>query len=392
MSKLSVKKPFTVLVMIIIMIVLGTVSIIRMQMDLLPHISLPYVLVITTYPGESPETVETTISKPLEQVLGTISGVKNIYSMSYENYGIVELEFAEGTDLDSVMVKIYTQIDTVRAGWPDGVGIPSIMELSTDMIANQYLAISYEGMDIEQLSKFAEETVVPAFERQDGVASVSASGLIEKSVQIQLDQGKVDALNAKIYAYAEEKLEEALADIMENQSSLDDARNQLIDSQNELNQAQADLNQSLADLTQNYADLIQSQYDLVDSIEEIDDARRELDEKKAELDGQKNETYSMLARASEALDALAVIESQRQMLQQTYDALLKAAGEYDASGRTEDALKAMAEAAETSEQLAAMQTKLNEAKAQLAAYGINSYADLERLKMEAASQFGSASA
>ena len=392
MSKISVKKPFTVLVMIIIMIVLGTVSIIRMQMDLLPHISLPYVLVITTYPGESPESVETTISKPLEQVLGTISGVKNIYSMSYENYGIVELEFAEGTDLDSVMVKIYTQIDTVRAGWPDGVGIPSIMELSTDMIANQYLAISYEGMDIEQLSKFAEETVVPAFERQDGVASVSASGLIEKSVQIQLDQGKVDALNAKIYAYAEEKLEEALADIMENQSSLDDARNQLIDSQNELNQAQADLNQSLADLTQNYADLIQSQYDLVDSIEEIDDARRELDEKKAELDGQKNETYNMLARASEALDALAVIESQRQMLQQTYDALLKAAGEYDATGRTEDALKAMAEAAETSEQLAEMEAKLNEAKAQLASYGINSYADLERLKMEAATQFGSASA
>ena len=215
MSKISVKKPFTVLVMIIIMIVLGTVSIMRMQMDLLPHISLPYVLVITTYPGESPESVEATISKPLEQVLGTISGVKNIYSMSYENYGIVELEFAEGTNLDSVMVKIYTQIDTVRAGWPDGVGIPSIMELSTDMIANQYLAISYEGMDIEQLSKFTEETVVPAFERQDGVASVSASGLIEKSVQIQLDQGKVDALNARIYAYAEEKLEEALADIME---------------------------------------------------------------------------------------------------------------------------------------------------------------------------------
>ena len=137
MSKLSVKKPFTVLVMIIIMIVLGVVSILRMQLDLLPHISLPYILVITTYPGESPESVEETISKPLEQALGTISGVKNVYSMSYENYGMIELEFNSGTDLDSIMVKVYTQIDTVRAGWPDGVGIPSIMELSTDMLANQ---------------------------------------------------------------------------------------------------------------------------------------------------------------------------------------------------------------------------------------------------------------
>ena len=164
MSKLSVKKPFTVLVMVVIMIVLGVVSILRMQMDLLPHISLPYVLVITTYPGESPESVEDTISKPLEQSLGTISGVKNIYSMSFENYGIVELEFAAGTDLDSVMVKIYTQIDTVRATWPDDVGIPSILELSTDMLANQYLAVSYEGMSIEELSRFTEDVVVPAFE------------------------------------------------------------------------------------------------------------------------------------------------------------------------------------------------------------------------------------
>ena len=392
MSKLSVKKPFTVLVMIIIMIVLGVVSILRMQLDLLPHISLPYILVITTYPGESPESVEETISKPLEQALGTISGVKNVYSMSYENYGMIELEFNSGTDLDSIMVKVYTQIDTVRAGWPDGVGIPSIMELSTDMLANQYLAVAYDGMDIRELSKFTEETIIPSFERLDGVASVSPSGLIEKTVEIRLDQDKVDVLNQKIYKYAEEQLDDALADIMENQSSLDDARDQLIDSQNDLNQAQADLNQSLADLTQNYADLIQSQYDLVDSIEEIDDARRELDEKKAELDGQRNETYNMLARASEALDALAVIETQRQMLQSVYDSLIEAANEYDENGDAAAALEAMAEAAETSDQLAELDAKLNDAKAQLASYGINSYADLERLKMEAATQFGSASA
>ncbi|MBO7362966.1 MAG: efflux RND transporter permease subunit, partial [Lachnospiraceae bacterium] len=232
MSKLSVKKPFTVLVMIVIMIVLGIVSIIRMQMDLLPQISLPYVLVITTYPGKSPEAVEETISKPLEQALGTISGVKNVYSISNENYGLVELEFTSGTDLDAIMVKVYTQIDTVRAGWPDDVGIPQIMELSTDMLANQYLAVSYEGMDIDELSRFTEETVIPAFERLDGVASVSPSGLIEKTIQISLDQDKVDILNAKIYEYAEEQLDDALEDIMENQDSLDDARDQLIDSQN----------------------------------------------------------------------------------------------------------------------------------------------------------------
>ncbi len=386
--------------MIIIMIVLGTVSIIRMQLDLLPEISLPYVLVITTYPGESPESVEETISKPLEQALGTVSGVKNIYSMSYENYGIVELEFNSGTDLDSVMVKIYTQIDTVRAGWPDGVGIPSIMELGTDMLANQYLAVSYEGMDIIELSRFAEEVVVPAFERQDGVASVSPSGLIEKTVQISLDQDKVDALNEKIYAYAEEQLDDALADIMENQDDLDDARQQIIDSQNNLNQSQIDLNTSLQDLTDSYADLIQSQYDLVDSIEEIDDARRELDEKEAELNSQRDSIYGQLAAASEALDKIAVLETEAQMATAQYnslkDAFDTACAPFIAAGTdplSDSDMQIMAgKVAEAKATMDGLNASLSSAKSQLSKYGINSYADLEKAKMNAATQFASASA
>ncbi len=376
MSKLSVKKPFTVLVMVVIMIVLGAVSIVRMQMDLLPHISLPYVLVITTYPGESPEAVEDTISKPLEQSLGTISGVKNIYSMSFENYGIVELEFASGTDLDSVMVKIYTQIDMVRAGWPEEVGIPSILELSTDMLANQYLAVSYDGMSIEDLSKFTEEIIVPAFERQDGVASVSPSGLIEKTVQISLDQEKVDILNQKIYEYAESELNDAYDEIMENQDDLDDSRDQLIDSQNDLNQSQIDLNQSLQDLTDAYADLIQSQYDLVDSIEEIDDARRELDEKKAELEKTKNDVYAGLTQAEEGLRQRDNLNAQLQAAQAGLALLTPGSAEYIA-----------AEAA-----IAQIQAGIDTINSLLSKAGINSWADLERAKMEAASQFGSASA
>jgi len=374
MSKLSVKKPFTVLVMVVIMIVLGVVSILRMQMDLLPHISLPYVLVITTYPGESPESVEETISKPLEQSLGTISGVKNIYSMSFENYGIVELEFAAGTDLDSVMVKIYTQIDTVRATWPDDVGIPSILELSTDMLANQYLAVSYEGMSIEELSRFTEDVVVPAFERQDGVARVTPSGLIEKTVQIQLNQEKVDILNEKIYAYAEGELEDAYDEIMENQDDLDDARDQLIDSQNELNQSQLDLNQSLQDLTDTYADLIESQYDLVDSIEEIDDARRELDEKKADLEKTKNEVYNGLAQAEEALRKRDELEAQLQAAEAGLALLTPGTPEYIGAETVIEQLQA----------------GIGAINSGLAQGGINSWADLERAKMEAASQFGSA--
>ncbi|MCR5441313.1 MAG: efflux RND transporter permease subunit [Lachnospiraceae bacterium] len=390
MSKLSVKKPFTVLVMIVIMIVLGVVSIIRMQMDLLPQISLPYVLVITTYPGKSPEAVEETISKPLEQALGTISGVKNVYSISNENYGLVELEFTSGTDLDAIMVKVYTQIDTVRAGWPDDVGIPQIMELSTDMLANQYLAVSYEGMDIDELSRFTEETVIPAFERLDGVASVSPSGLIEKTIQISLDQDKVDILNAKIYEYAEEQLDDALEDIMENQDDLDEARDQLIDSQNDLNQSQYDLNASLQELTDAYADLIQSQYDLVDSIEEIDDARRELDEKKVELEGTKNDLYNALAGAESALSQRDSLQSQLGVAQSNLATLQTTLAGMDPSDPDYATVQGQIAAAQA--MIAGLQSGIDLINSNLSKFGINSWTDLDRAKMEAASQFGAASA
>ncbi len=390
MSKLSVKKPFTVLVMVVIMIVLGVVSILRMQMDLLPQISLNYILVITTYPGESPETVEDVISKPLEQSLGTISGVKNIYSFSYENYGIMELEFAAGTDLDSVMVKVYTQIDTVRAGWPDEVGIPQIMELSTDMIANQYLAVSYEGMDINELSKFTEDIIVPAFERQEGVASVSPSGLIEKTVQIELDQDKVDILNEKIYEYAEGELNDAYDEIMENQDDLDDARQQLVDSQNDLNQSQIDLNESLQELTDAYAELIESQYDLVDTIEEIDDARRELDDKKVELEGTKNDVYNGLARAEEALKQRDELSSQLQSAQTGLATLQASLAAMTPGAPGYDYVVSQIATAEAG--IAQLQAGIDAIDAGLAQGGIHSWADLERAKMEAASQFGAASA
>ena len=387
MSKLSVKKPFTVLVMIVIMIVLGVVSIVRMQMDLLPQISLPYVLVITTYPGKSPEAVEETISKPLEQALGTISGVKNVYSISNENYGLVELEFTSGTDLDAIMVKVYTQIDTVRAGWPDDVGIPQIMELSTDMLANQYLAVSYEGMDIDELSRFTEETVIPAFERLDGVASVSPSGLVEKTIQISLDQGKVDILNEKIYAYTEEQLDDALEDIMANQEDLDEARDKLIQSQNELNE-------NLQDLTDTYADLIQSQYDLVDSIEEIDDARRELDDKKVELEAKKNEVYSGLTQAEDALRQLDNLRSQlssAQTAKQGLEAALNALDPSDPDYATNRAaLEYQIGQAEAG--IAQLQAYISSIESGLAQGGIRTWADLEKAKMEAATQFGAASA
>ena len=207
MSKFSVKRPFTVLVAVVMLIVLGIVSFMKLTTDLLPTISIPYVMVITTYPGASPERVESDVTQVLESALGTVNGVENVSSVSYENYSMVTLEFADDTNMDSAMVKLSTQVNQIEL--PENVGTPSLMEISPDLMATMYLAVDYDGGDIYSLTDFVDETIIPHMERQNGVASVTATGMVEESVEIRLDKAKVDKLNAKVLGIATDKLDEA---------------------------------------------------------------------------------------------------------------------------------------------------------------------------------------
>ena len=157
MEKLSVKKPFTILVAVIIVLVLGVVSVTRMTTDLLPNMSMPYLMVITTYPGASPERVEADVTRPMESALGTVTGVQNVYTTSAENFCMVQLEFADGTNMDSTLVKVTSALQEVSASLPEMCGTPSVLELSMDMLATMYVSVSREGYDIYQLSAFFKE-------------------------------------------------------------------------------------------------------------------------------------------------------------------------------------------------------------------------------------------
>ena len=231
MEKLSVKKPFTILVAVIAVLVLGIVSVTRMTTDLLPNMSLPYLMVVTTYPGASPERVESDVIRPLESALGTVNGVENVYSTSAENYGMVQLEFAEGTDMDSTLVKVSSALQEVSASLPDMCGTPSIIELSMDMMATMYVSVSRDGYDIYQLSAFVEDTVRPFLERQNGVASVSGLGLVEQSIQVELSQEKIDKLNEKLLATVNETLSNALAELEKAEKEVADGKAALQEAQ-----------------------------------------------------------------------------------------------------------------------------------------------------------------
>lgn len=119
MPKYSVKKPFTILVAVILVLVLGFVSLTGIQTDLLPAMNLPYLMVITTYPGASPEQVEADVTKPLENALSTLNGVKNVTSQSNENYSLLFLEYQDDTDMDSAMVKASTAVNQLGDALPD---------------------------------------------------------------------------------------------------------------------------------------------------------------------------------------------------------------------------------------------------------------------------------
>ena len=239
MEKYSVKKPFTVFVAVIIVVVLGIVSIRDMPTDLLPEMSLPYMIVITPYPGASPEKVEAEVTEMMENALGTVSHVKNINSSSSENYSMTQLEFEDGTDMDSAMVKVSGQIQQISPTLPAGCGTPSIMEISMNMVATMYLAVSRDGYDIFELSDFVENRVKPYLARQDGVASISSIGLVERSIQVDLNAAKIQDLNDRILAKTNKALDDA-------KKKLDDAKALVSQGQTELEKQEAGFGEMLA--------------------------------------------------------------------------------------------------------------------------------------------------
>ena len=321
LEKLSVKKPYTILVMVVVIIMLGVVTLSGMTTDLLPRINIPYILVVTTYPGASPEKVETTICEPMESALGSVKGVKNVYSISNENYGIVELEFVDGTDMDATMVKVSSALDPIKDVLPEECGTPQLMELGTDMLASLYVAVSYDGMDQAQLTRFVEDTVVPRLERQDGVTSISKVGLVEKTVQVELNEEKVNALNDKILAKTDEAFAEALEDLEEAKKSLVDGQGDINENIDKLNENAQKLEDSKQDLVDGQKELENGKKELADKQADLNQAKQDLEDGKKELQEKKDETYEKLAEASEKLDQLAVYQAELTELEATREVI-----------------------------------------------------------------------
>lgn len=298
MSKYCVKKPYTVVVAVVMVIVLGVISFMNMVTDLLPAMELPYVVVVTIMPGASPEQVESQITAPLEAGLGTVNGVTNVTSTSSENVSTVVLEFDGGTNMDSAMVNLSTAVDQVRGALPDTAGNPMLLQISPDMLPVMIAAVDMEGMDVYQLTDFASETVIPAFERQAGVASVSGTGLVEKSVEIRLNEEKIEAINTKVLASVDEELADAKAE-------LDDAKKKVEDGRAELESGKTALGNQQGDTAAELADASAQLDSAIAQAQALASQQTALEASKAALEGEQKalEGYSMLNAAFAGLES-----------------------------------------------------------------------------------------
>ena len=239
--KYSVKKPYTVLVMVVAILVLGYVSFTRMTPELFPNINLPYVAVMTPWPGAAPEEVEKNVTIPLEEQLATLDDLKNIQSESMESYSLILLEFESDANLDIVSVDIRDKVDLADNGFEDTVGDPIIYKMNPNMIPTTVAAVNREGMTSEELSTFVENDLMRRLDAINGVASVTTAGLVESTVHISLDADKITKLNKDLKKAIKAKTDEAKSGIESGISAAEEGLSQVDSGKEQIRKAQQEL-------------------------------------------------------------------------------------------------------------------------------------------------------
>ena len=268
-SKYSVRRPYTVLVGVILVIVLGVVSLMKMTTDLLPDMSFQYALVITTDMGASPEKVESEVTAPIEAAMATTSNIKNVSSISYNSYSIVTLEYEQNANMDSVVIEIQQSLDQISGQWSDSVGTPMIMKINPDMLPVVAAAVDVKGMSASEISDYVENDLVPSLESLEGVASVSTTGQLDESIQVTMNQDKIDALNKKIkksidkqFTDAQKKIDDSSAKVESGKESLTSGQDQLSDALNETMEKRDELYKTEEDLQKQLKELQKQQKSL----------------------------------------------------------------------------------------------------------------------------------
>lgn len=190
LPRFAVKRPVTILMIVLIILLLGTVSLSRLGLDLFPDMELPYAVVITSYDGAGPEEIETLVTRPIEEALASVDNVQEVMSVSREGLSMVQAGFTWGTDMDYASLDIREQVGFMEAMLPSDAGDPMVFQFDPAMMPIKVLTLSGPQGEAE-LRRLAEDVLKPRLERLEGVASVGLAGGLEREIRVRLDPVKL---------------------------------------------------------------------------------------------------------------------------------------------------------------------------------------------------------
>ncbi len=189
-SKISVKRPVSTIMLMLIIVVLGAVSFSRLPIDLYPKMELPYAMCMIQYPNAAPTEVESMVTKPVEQQIATVENIKAIYSYSMEGNAIVLCEFENGTDMNFASLGMREKVDMIQDYLPDNAGKPMILVMDPTLMPVSQLYVSGD-MSLEELNQVVDDEVLPKLERSEGVAAANSFGGLEKQISVKFNQERL---------------------------------------------------------------------------------------------------------------------------------------------------------------------------------------------------------
>ncbi len=320
LAKFSVKKPLTVLVAVILALILGFVSFTSMTPDLLPNMDFPMAVLMTTYPGASPEEVETTVTKPLEQSMATLENINAVTSSSGENYSILFLEFNDSVNMDAISVDIREKISLIEGAWPESVGTPYLMKINPNILPVMIAAVDLDGADVTELTSFLNDTLINKLEGVAGVASISTSGAIEKQMNVLLSQEKIDAVNEKMQAALADQFDKADAELADAKTELENGKQELQSGHETLRE---EMGKAEGEIYSGKAQLDAADAAISAALEQADEQLPELKSQSKKMD-QLIATLDQLEAAQAAFDEqIAAIEAREDLTQEQKDAAIE---------------------------------------------------------------------
>ena len=198
LSDLSIKQPVFATMMMVGLVVLGIFSFKQLSTDLFPNVDLPVVSVQTLYPGVAPETVETEITKRIEEAINPLEGIRHIGSVSTEGFSSVVAEFKLGTNIHTAAQDVRSKVSALRKDFPTGVEEPVIQRLDPADLPILSLSVTSPKLTPKQLTSLAEKVIKKRLENVEGVGSLTIVGGQRREIQILLDPAKMKSYNLTV--------------------------------------------------------------------------------------------------------------------------------------------------------------------------------------------------